>query len=457
MYASIRRRALATLVLFLVATACTGGGATGAGGGEQAAGPPTTVEVMLSDFEISPSTIQVPPGVPISFSVMNMGQTEHTFALDANGTTYDTGSIKAGATVSLDVPALDDGSYDAYCSVSGHKDLGMVATVVASVDTTGTGTTGSAHSAMSADDMASLHEQGVKDFLAGDQTASAGNQPLKPTMKDGVKVFTLVASEVQWEVSKGQFVTAMAFNGQVPGPEIRVGYGDRVGFVLVNQLEQPTALHFHGMTVPNAADGVPYVTQPAVMPGNSWAYEFTVKDPPGMYVYHSHFNSTEQVGSGLYGAVMVEPNDGGWPYHAAEVNARTGDVTVGGAPVAIDDEYTMFLGDGPLGYVLNGKSFPATSPLVASKGDWVLIHLANDGAMLHPMHLHGYHFEVVAQDGFPLENPYMADTLVIAPGQRFDVLVHAVYPGAWAFHCHILPHVEGPQGMYGMVTALVVQ
>jgi len=460
MHGSIRGRAIAALgVLALVAAACDGGGggATGAAAGEQAAGAPTTVEVTLSDFEISPSPIEVPVDVPISFSVMNMGQTDHTFALDANGTTYDTGSIDVGATVTLDVPALEDGSYDAVCSVSGHEDLGMVATVIASADAAGAGATGSEHSTMSAADMAVLHEQVVKDFLAGDQTATEGNQPLKPTMEDGVKVFTLVASEVQWEVSKGQFVNAMAFNEQVPGPEIRVEYGDRVGFVLVNQMSQPTALHFHGMTVPNAADGVPYVTQQAVMPGNAWAYEFTVKDPPGMYVYHSHFNSTEQVGSGLYGAVMVEPRDGVWPYHAAEVNARTGDVTVGGAPVPIDYEYTMFVGDGPLGYVLNGKSFPATSPIVASKGDWVLIHLANDGAMLHPMHLHGYHFEVVAQDGFPLENPYMADTLVIAPGQRFDVLVHAVYPGAWAFHCHILPHVEGPQGMYGMVTALIVQ
>jgi FtsP/CotA-like multicopper oxidase with cupredoxin domain len=78
--------------------------------------------------------------------------------------------------------------------------------------------------------------------------------------------------------------------------------------------------------------------------------------------------------------------------------------------------------------VLNGKSFPATTPIVAKQGDWVLIHMANDGSMLHPMHLHGYHFEVVAQDGFPLEQPYMADTLVIAPGQRFDVLIHAIYP-----------------------------
>jgi FtsP/CotA-like multicopper oxidase with cupredoxin domain len=109
--------------------------------------------------------------------------------------------------------------------------------------------------------------------------------------------------------------------------------------------------------------------------------------------------------------------------------------------------------------VLNGKEFPATQPIVAELGDSVLIHLANDGSQIHPMHLHGYHFQVVAEDGFVLSrsNRYWADTLMIAPGQRFDVLVDARYPGIWAFHCHILPHVEGPHGMYGMVTALVVQ
>ena len=63
-----------------------------------------------------------------------------------------------------------------------------------------------------------------------------------------------------------------------------------------NQLDQPFVLHFHGLTVPNAMDGVPYVTQPPIMPGQYWTYSFTIVDPPGMYVYHSHFNSTEQVG-----------------------------------------------------------------------------------------------------------------------------------------------------------------
>jgi FtsP/CotA-like multicopper oxidase with cupredoxin domain len=286
--------------------------------------------------------------------------------------------------------------------------------------------------------------QGVEDFLAGKETDTAGNQPLEPTMDGDVKVFDLTVEEIQWEVSKGQFVDAMAFNGQVPGPEIRVSEGDRVRFVVQNQLTEPFVLHFHGLTVPNSQDGVPYITQPPAMPGEYWTYEFTIKDPPGMYVYHSHFNSAEQVGKGLYGALIVEPKGGDWqPVYGADP----------------DVEYTMFVGDGPLGYNLNGKSFPATQPLVADKGDWVLIHMANDGALLHPMHLHGFHFMVVGEDGFPLakQNRYMADTLVVAPGSRFDIMVKADSPGAWAFHCHILPHAEGPEGMFGMVTALVVQ
>jgi manganese oxidase len=308
---------------------------------------------------------------------------------------------------------------------------------------------------MTADEMAKSHKAGVDAFPA--ETQGTGNQPLRPTVQNGWKVFELTATEVKWEVEPGKLVDAMAYNGQIPGPEIRVRQGDKVRIVVNNQMSQPTVTHFHGMTVPNKSDGVPYITQDPIMPGGYYVYEFTVVDPPGMYVYHSHFNSTEQVGKGLYGALIVEPKGGTWSYPEVNLDPQTGQVTGYGPPPAVDVETILFLGDGPLGYVLNAKSFPATQPIVATRGDWVLIHMANDGSMLHPMHLHGYHFEVVAQDGFPLKDPYMADTLVIAPGQRFDVLVHAIYPGVWAFHCHILPHVEGPQGMYGMVTALVVQ
>jgi FtsP/CotA-like multicopper oxidase with cupredoxin domain len=240
------------------------------------------------------------------------------------------------------------------------------------------------------------------------------------------------------------FVDAMAYNGTVPGPEIRVHQGDHVLIVVHNDMTQPTIMHFHGLTVPNDMDGVPFITQDPILPGGFFVYEFEVVDQPGMYVYHSHFNSTEQVGKGLYGAFFVQPRRDDWG-------------SLYGTDIAV--EHTMFLGDGPTGFVLNGKEFPATQPIVATLGDNVLIHLSNDGSQIHPMHLHGYHFQVVAQDGFVLDpaNRYMADTLAVAPGQRFDILVKAEYPGVWAYHCHILPHVEGPHGMYGMVTALIVQ
>ncbi|HEX7248415.1 MAG TPA: multicopper oxidase domain-containing protein [Actinomycetota bacterium] len=448
--------------LALVAAGCGGASSTdGTGAGTQAQAAPAAVEVMLSDFAIEPATIAVPADTPLSMAVMNHGEAPHTFGVTVDGSTIETPMIDPGGETTLELPALAAGTYEALCTVPGHTDLGMVATVEAGAEPSAplpeaAGATGStATTTMPAEQMASMHEQGVQDFLAGDQTSTQGGQPMKATiLPDGTKRFELYTMPVSWEVAKDQFVDAMSFNEQVPGPEIRVRQGDRVEFVLENQLDEPTTLHFHGVTVPNEFDGVPFVTQDPIMPGRSWTYRFRVVDPPGFYVYHSHFNSTAQVGAGLYGALLVLPEKGTWSYPSYTTDA-SGHLRTG-PPAQIDQEYTMFLGDGPLGYTLNGKSFPATAPLTAERGDWVLLHLANDGSMLHPMHLHGFHFEVVAQDGFPLDQPYLADTLVIAPGQRFDVLVRADYPGAWAFHCHILPHVEGPEGMFGMVTALVV-
>jgi uncharacterized cupredoxin-like copper-binding protein len=431
----------------LVAAACSGAGpapAGGGGAGERAAAAPASISVALQDFAIEPATLQAPAGAPLTFEVHNAGATPHTFAVVAAGTTQETAAIAPGEHATLSLPPLEAGSYDVLCTVPGHDTLGTTANLEvtgdAAVDTTGSVT----HSSMTAEQMAAGHEAGVKAFLAGGETDVQGNQPLEPTLLDGVKVFKLQVTNAWWEVSKGEIKQALAYNGQIPGPELRVHSGDRVRIVVQNSSSQPTALHLHGVTLPNAMDGVPYVTQPPIMPGESFEYELRITDPPGMYVYHSHFNSAEQVGMGLYGALIVEPRAGSW-------RSAYG--------VEPDVEYSLFLGDGPLGFVLNGKSFPATLPLGADLGDEVLIHLANDGELLHPMHLHGFHFQVVGEDGFPLspQNRYMVDTLVVAPGSRFDIIVKADQPGAWAFHCHILSHVEGPEGMYGMVTALIVE
>jgi FtsP/CotA-like multicopper oxidase with cupredoxin domain len=291
---------------------------------------------------------------------------------------------------------------------------------------------GGSEGTMTAEQMASMHEDSMKAFPA--TTKGLGGQILEPTVEDGVKVFNLMAMAIQWETTPGQSVMAFAYNEQVPGPQIRVHRGDRIKVILQNHLPEPTTIHWHGLTVPNKADGVPYVTQDPVMPGETFTYQFTVKDAPGTYLYHSHFNSTAQVGNGLYGAFVIEPN----------------------SKPSWDVEYTEVLNDGTLGYTIDGKGWPATAPMTAKLGQDVLIRLANVGQMLHPIHLHGYHFTVIAQDGAALQRPYSADTVVVAPGETYDVLVHTDQPGVWAMHCHILSHVEGPEGMFGMATALIV-
>lgn len=113
--------------------------------------------------------------------------------------------------------------------------------------------------------------------------------------------------------------------------------------------------------------------------------------------------------------------------------------------------------DGPLGYTLNGKSFPATEPIEAKLGEKIRVRFMNEGLMMHPMHLHGMPMQFFQQDGFNLPQPLWVDTLDLSPGQRRDVIIDCNNPGTWAFHCHILTHAESKLGMFGMVTALIVE
>ena len=289
--------------------------------------------------------------------------------------------------------------------------------------------------AAKADEMDAMHEKGIKAFPA--KTEGLGCQRMAPRMDAGVKVFELTATEMRWEVAPGQTVPAMAYNSQVPGPEIRVREGDRVRIILHNQLTESTAIHFHGLEIPVDQDGVPFITQPPVKPGASYTYEFTVPNA-GSHMYHSHHNAAKQVGLGLLGAFIVEPR-----------NPR---------PIEqVDRDFTMILNDGMHGYTLNGKGFPATQPLVAKLGEKIRIRYMNEGMMIHPMHLHGMHMTVIDKDGWPQPAPWRCDTINIAPGERWDVIVNCNNPGTWAFHCHILPHAESDHGMFGMVTVLVVE
>jgi len=268
-------------------------------------------------------------------------------------------------------------------------------------------------------------------------TKGKGGVPLAYELDGETKVFTLTTSKIQWETVPGQLQDAYAYNAMLPGPELRVTEGDKVRVLLRNGMPESTVIHFHGLQgVANAMDGVGNLTQPPVKPGQMFTYEFVAKNP-GTHMYHSHINSMKQVAGGLLGAFIVEPKDKS-------------------TSPAYDKEYTLVLNDTVLGFTINGKGFPATEALTAKKGERLLLRFLNEGNMNHPMHLHGMPMQVYARDGYPLPQPYLCDTLDVAPGNRYEVFVDATEEGAWAFHCHILTHAEGDQGMFGLVTALVV-
>ena len=395
-----------------------------------ASGSAQTVEVELGELFIKPEKLEARAGA-VTFEVTNTGQTEHNFAIDGIAGTE---MIPPGESATLNVPELAAGTYTYICEVTGHADGGMTGTLeVTGQDGEQSAKAGS-HSAhgMSAKQMA-LHDAKVTGSFPVD-TKGIGGRDLEPKIVDGVKVFELTADELEWEVSPGEVKQAYAYNGMVPGPTIRADLGDRIRIVLKNKLSEPTTIHSHGMTVPADMDGVPVMSQDAVLPGETFNYEYTIRNT-GSNMYHSHLNAQKQVPMGLLGAMIIpDPDD-----------------------ETVDDDVTMVLNDGPLGFTMNGKGFPATAPIRVQQGETFRIRYMNEGLQIHPMHLHGMPQKVVAKDGHRLPRPRMEDTVLVAPGERVDVVVGASEQGMWAFHCHILNHAEGPDGMFGMVTAVIVE
>lgn len=402
-----------------------------------AAAAPGPVEVTLSEFAIEPGTVRAVQGSTLV--VRNTGAVPHNLRIE--GTDLITPDIAAGDSATLDISSLAPGTYQLICEVAGHAQAGMTGELVVTAGGGGPDVAvgdGMNHEMglMTAEQMDEIMAAVTHAFPA--ETEGKGGQILEPTiLPDGTKQFELTTSIVDWEVEPGKFVEAWTYNGQVPGPTIKVNTGDKVRIVLHNELPESTAIHFHGILVPNAMDGVPDITQPPVKPGQSFVYEFVARET-AVGMYHSHHNAAKQVSNGLAGAFLVDqlPMPDGLP---------------------VDTEYSMMLNDaGTIGLSLNGKSFPATEPLVVKKGERVLIHYMNEGLVPHPMHLHGMHTWVVAKDGKVLPQPYLADTINIAPGERYSIFVQAEELGTWAWHCHILTHAESEQGMFGMVTAMIV-
>jgi uncharacterized cupredoxin-like copper-binding protein len=428
--------------------------ATGGGGSDEviATAVPGTAHVSLTEFAIDPGTIEIAAGGTLH--VVNEGSVEHNLAVE--DTALLTPNIQAGGTEELAIGDLAPGQYTVVCVIPGHADAGMrgEVTVVAAADGVAAAPTETTagHAGHEEMDYAAM-TQAMIDSMAAFPAATEGlgNAPLEPTevLADGTLVFDLVAAITPWERAPGDIVDAWTYNGTVPAPTIHLEIGDHAQFRLRNDLPIATDLHLHGLNVDNEFDGVAPITQDPIAPGETFTYEYTA-DEVAVAMYHPHFHSQMGMPNGMFGTILV----GQVPIPRG---TTVGDEVIP-ADLVVAQEFPMVLNDsGVIGLSLNGKSFPATAPIVANTGDWVLFHYFNEGSQTHPMHLHSFDQIVLARDGFPLDQPYVADVINVAPGERYSVLVQFDEPGTWVWHCHILPHVEDANGMFGMVTAVVVQ
>ena len=436
----------------------------------------------------------------------------------------------------------------------------------------------------------------------------AGSYPEAATSDGEVRSFELTAAEAELPLIDGGTLKVWAYNGQVPGPTLRVRLGDTVRVRFTNRLPQETTIHWHGVRVPNAMDGVPHATQPPIRPGESFTYEFTPKDA-GTFWFHPHVRSSEQVERGLYGLLIVEDrapapytrdvawilddwllgpdrqldprfntphdlmHDGRWG-NAITVNGRTDTtlkvaaservrlrllnasngriyvpdlggldakiiavdglyaraplplagfelapgnrldldvaITGGGRSLAVTDRFVpqrpnrlaeievegvsgadaapappVFASParahvpawreahalpvthefrldarrgGPLGieWTIDGQAFAghehAHPSLSLPRGRWAHLRFVNASARLHPIHLHGMFFRLLARDGAPADEPFFRDTVLIHARETIDIGLVPLDAGDWMLHCHILEHAEA-----GMMTMLAVR
>jgi FtsP/CotA-like multicopper oxidase with cupredoxin domain len=307
-------------------------------------------------------------------------------------------------------------------------------------------------------DMSAVHPRHVKATYG---IEARGDRELAPRIQDGVKVFDLEASVVRWRILPGTEVAAFAFNGQIPGPRLRFKQGDRVRINVTNRLPESTTTHWHGLILPNVMDGPAEVTQKPIEYGETYRYEFTAVQA-GTFFYHSHDHVDRQQALGLYGALIIDPAD-----PAAEPKG--------------DHEYTIQLqewlvregltypampmdGAQPNFFTINGRSYPSTDVIRMKVGETLKVRfIGSNTGFIHPMHIHGGPFTVVARDGETLapNARYKADTINVGPGQRYDVIWPALKPGKWMIHCHISHHTTNnnveTQGGGGLMMHIEVE
>ncbi|MCI0364479.1 MAG: multicopper oxidase domain-containing protein [Phycisphaerales bacterium] len=261
---------------------------------------------------------------------------------------------------------------------------------------------------------------------------------------DGVKVFHLVAEEVDHEFAPGLNAICWGYNGGVHGPVIEAVEGDRVRIFVTNKLPAPTTVHWHGVLVPSGMDGVGGLSQRSIPPRETFMYEFTLIQH-GTLMYHSHHDEMTQMGLGLTGLFVMHPRKPTTPPPDRDfaILLHEWKIDVGAArpdPNEMTDFNIL---------TMNAKAFPGTQPLIAKLGDRVRIRIGNLSAMSHhPIHLHGYYFRITETDGgvIPQAGQWPETTVIVPVGSTRTVEFTADNPGDWAMHCHMTHHVMNQMG-----------
>jgi ZIP family zinc transporter len=264
-----------------------------------------------------------------------------------------------------------------------------------------------------------------------------------PRRAGGTATFEIVAREAPWTLQPGLTVMAKTYNGVVPGPTLVVRQGERVVIAFRNAMTVPDTLHLHGIHGgPVSMDGVAGISQPMVRPGGSFRYEFTARQS-GTFIYHSHDNE-EMVNSGLYGAIVVLPAH---PRPEERVQRDDVEMLSSWSIQSVTENH----------FTINGKEYPATTPIEVRRGDHVRLRWINmSSENVHTMHTHGHDMVVFARDAQPVAVRDVQDTIMLGPGQRVDTLLVAdAQPGNWLVHCHVLDHTEDTAGMPdGLITTI---
>ncbi|MDB4980068.1 MAG: multicopper oxidase [Myxococcales bacterium] len=260
---------------------------------------------------------------------------------------------------------------------------------------------------------------------------------------DGVKVFHLVPGEVEHEFLPGVKAHCWGYNGHVHGPVIEAVEGERVRIYVTNRLPEATTVHCHGVLLPNGMDGVGGVTQKLIAPGETFKYEFTLRQA-GTLMYHPHHDEMTQMALGMTGMFVIHPRrPAARPDRDFVLLLHEWKVDPGASrpdPMEMT-EFNLL--------TINGKAFPATEPLVARTGERVRIRIGNLSAMdHHPIHLHGYQFKVTETDGgaIPPSGQWPETTVLVPTGSTRTIELHANVPGDWAMHCHMTHHIMNQMG-----------